>query len=85
MKANMAAVRIFSFTTSFSADPSHQVGLPTSKTLSGFFCGRGQTKAVGSGVPSMQPLMHDQPQPACGCPENNSAERSGADHHGAKD
>jgi hypothetical protein len=33
---------------------------------------------------SMQPLMHDQPQPTCGRPENSGAERSRADHHGAK-
>ena len=29
----------------------------------------------------MQPLMYDQPQPTCGRIENDSAERSGADHH----
>jgi hypothetical protein len=40
--------------------------------------------AAGSGAASMQPLMHDQPQPTCGRPENSSAERSRADHNGAK-
>ncbi len=34
---------------------------------------------------SMQPLMHDQPEPTCDRPENNSAEHHGADHRGAKD
>ena len=29
----------------------------------------------------MQPLMYDQPQPACGRIQNNGAERGGADHH----
>jgi len=29
-------------------------------------------------------LMRDQPQPTCGRPENSGAERSRADHHGAK-
>jgi hypothetical protein len=33
---------------------------------------------------SMQPLMNGQPQPACSRPENNSADRSDADHCGAK-
>jgi hypothetical protein len=32
----------------------------------------------------MQPLMYDQPQPTCGCIENNGAERGGADHHTAQ-
>jgi len=32
----------------------------------------------------MQALMHDQPQPARDRKENNSAERSGAHHYGAK-
>jgi hypothetical protein len=41
-------------------------------------------KAVESGGLSVQALMNDQPQPACGRPENNSAERSGVDHYGAK-
>jgi hypothetical protein len=40
--------------------------------------------AAGSGVPSMQTLMRHQPQPARDRIENNSAERSGADHYGAK-
>jgi hypothetical protein len=37
-----------------------------------------------SGEPSMQALMHDQPQPACDGIENNSAERRSADHYGAE-
>jgi hypothetical protein len=31
-----------------------------------------QTRAAGSGGPSMQPLMNDQPQPPCGSVEYNS-------------
>jgi hypothetical protein len=42
------------------------------------------TRAAGSGVLLMQPLMYNQPQPTCSRPENTGAERSGADHHGAK-
>ena len=42
------------------------------------------TTAARSGGRSMQSLMNDQPQPACSRPENNSAERSNADHCGAK-
>jgi len=40
--------------------------------------------ARGSGGLSMQALMNHQPQPACGCPENNGTERSAADQHGAE-
>jgi hypothetical protein len=43
-----------------------------------------RTTAAGSGGWSMQPLMHDQPQPTCGHPENSGAKRSPADHHDAK-
>jgi len=32
----------------------------------------------------MQALMHDQPQPACGRVENNSADCHDANHHGSK-
>jgi hypothetical protein len=32
----------------------------------------------------LQPLMHDQPQPACDRVENNSAERAGAYHRGSQ-
>jgi hypothetical protein len=39
---------------------------------------------IGNGARSMQPLMYDQPQPTCGCIENNGAERGGTDHHTAQ-
>jgi len=40
-----------------------------------------QTRAAGSGGPSMQALMHDQPQPMCDHPDNKKAECGAADHH----
>src|SRR5262249_15465587 len=44
--------------------------------------GKLSTAAAGSGGRSMQPLINDQPQPACGRPKNNSGERADRDHHG---
>jgi len=38
------------------------------------------SKVRGSDASSMQPLVHDQPQPACDSPKNNSAERHGGEH-----
>jgi len=46
--------------------------------------GAGIELAQLGGEWSMQSLMDDQPQPMCGRPENNSAERHGADHYGTK-
>jgi len=53
--------------------PSHVAGM-----------GAGIELAQLGGEWSMQSLMDDQPQPMCGRPENNSAERHGADHYGTK-
>jgi hypothetical protein len=44
----------------------------------------GQVRLIERRAPSMQPLVHDQPQPLCHREENNSAERSGGDYHAAK-
>jgi hypothetical protein len=39
-----------------------------------------QTRAAGSGAPSMQARVHDQPQPLCDSPKDNGADREGADY-----
>src|SRR5262249_52328175 len=49
--------------------PSHAAGM-----------GAGIKLAQLGGEWSMQSLMDDPPQPMCGCPANNSAERHGAYH-----
>jgi hypothetical protein len=43
-----------------------------------------KTKAAGSGGPSMQSLMHDQPQPTCNRPQNDGGESGDRDHHGGQ-
>jgi hypothetical protein len=41
-----------------------------------------QTRAAGSSGLSVQPLMHDQPQPTCNRPQNDGGERGYGEYHG---
>jgi hypothetical protein len=43
-----------------------------------------RTTAAGSGVWSMQALMHDQPEPSCHGPEKSAADSHDTEHDGAK-